>query len=268
MEAIVLKAVARELALELPARVHAVQQPAPRGIVLVLRGAAERRLLLATDPEEPRLHLVGGRTPALPSPTAFCRLLRKRLEGRTLAAVESPGMERAVTLAFAGGRGGSPDLLLVAEIMGKHSNLILVEAATGIVVDALQHVEPPMSRVRTVLPGLPFAPPPASGRLDPWALDAAAFAAVWRECGGVPAALFKRLAGFGPATLALAEARARLHPAFAARPRRGGARGAARHPRGGRAGRRPARLLPRPRRAAPAAGPGLGGRAARARRRP
>ena len=216
MEAIVLKAVARELARELPARVHAVLQPSPRGIVLVLRGAAESRLLVATDPEDPRLHLVRVRPAALPAPTAFCRLLRKRLEGRTLAAVESPGMERAVTLAFAGGRGGGPELLLVAEIMGKHSNLVLVEG--GSVVDALQHVEPPLSRVRTVLPGLPFVPPPVSGRLDPWALDAAAFAAIWRDTGGAPAALFRRLSGFGPATLALVESRARLDPGFAADP--------------------------------------------------
>ena len=43
MEAIVLKAVARELTAELPARVQAVQQPSPRELVLLVRGAAERR---------------------------------------------------------------------------------------------------------------------------------------------------------------------------------------------------------------------------------
>jgi predicted ribosome quality control (RQC) complex YloA/Tae2 family protein len=218
MEAIVLKAVARELARELPARVQAVLQPSPRGVVLVLRGTAERLLLIATEPEEPRFHLVRTRPTALPAPTAFCRLLRKRLEGRALAAVACPGMERTVVLVFPGGRGGGPELQLVAEIMGKHSNLILVEAATGLVVDALQHVEPPLSRVRTVVPGAPYVPPPASGRIDPWALAAPAFADVWRETGGSPSALFRRLSGFGPATLALAEARARLHPAFAADP--------------------------------------------------
>ena len=103
-----------------------------------------------------------------------------------LVRVECPGVERIVTLAFAAPRGGAPDLLLVAELMGKHSNLVLVEVATGLVVDSLQHVAPPMSRVRTVLPGLPYTPPPASGRLALDALDAAAFSALWRETGGVP----------------------------------------------------------------------------------
>jgi predicted ribosome quality control (RQC) complex YloA/Tae2 family protein len=218
MEAIVVKAVARELALGLPARVHAVLQPSPREIVLVLRGAAERRLIVSTEPTSPRLHLVGARPAQLPAPTAFCRLLRKRLEGRVLVAVECPGVERVVTLSFAAPRGGAPDLRLVAELMGKHSNLVLVEVAGGLVVDSLQHVEPPMSRVRTVLPGLPYEPPPAGDRLDLGALDAAAFSAIWNETGGAPAGLFARVLGVGPGMLALALGQARATPGFAADP--------------------------------------------------
>ena len=102
MEAIVLKAVARELANELPARVQAVQQPSPRELVLLVRGAAERRLLISTDPEAPRLHLLEERPAFLPSPTAFCRLLRKRLEGRVLVRVECPGRGALRHVRFCG----------------------------------------------------------------------------------------------------------------------------------------------------------------------
>jgi predicted ribosome quality control (RQC) complex YloA/Tae2 family protein len=218
MEAIVLKAVARELAEELPARVLAVQQPSAREIVLLVRGRAERRLLISTDPEEPHLHLVADRPAALPAPTAFCRLLRKRLEGRVLARVECPGVERAVTFAFRSPRGAAADLLLVAELMGKHSNLILLEAATGLVVDSLQHVSPPMSRVRSVLPGLLYTPPPASGRTALDALDAGAFSALWLDTGGTPAGLFRRVLGLGPGQLELALGHARLAPSFALDP--------------------------------------------------
>jgi predicted ribosome quality control (RQC) complex YloA/Tae2 family protein len=218
MEAIVLKAVARELASELPARVQAVQQPSPRELVLLVRGGAERRLLISTDPEAPRLHLLGERPTFLPSPTAFCRLLRKRLEGRVLVRVECPGVERSVMLAFAAPRGAEADLLLVAELMGKHSNLILVEVATGLVIDSLQHVSPPMSRVRTVLPGLPYTPPPASGRAALAEFDAPSFAALWRDTGGNPEALFRAVLGLGPGLLALALGRARRAPGFATDP--------------------------------------------------
>jgi len=214
MEAIVLKAIARELAGELPARVQAVQQPSARELVLLLRGASERRLLISIDPEAPRLHLLAGRPVMLPAPTAFCRLLRKRLEGRVLVRAACPGVERSVTLEFAAPRGGAADLRLIAELMGKHSNLILVEIATGLVVDSLQHVEPPMSRVRIVLPGIAYAPPPVSGRAPLDALDARAFADIWRETDGSPAALFRRVLGPGPGALALAVARARTAPEF------------------------------------------------------
>jgi predicted ribosome quality control (RQC) complex YloA/Tae2 family protein len=218
MEAIVVKAVARELARELPARVQAVLQPGPREIVLVLRGAAERRLLLSVDPEVPRLHLMEGRPATLPSPTAFCRLLRKHLEGRTLARVDCPGVERAVELAFPAPRGGSAELLLIAELMGKYSNLILVERTTGTILDSLQHVGPPMSRVRTVQPGLPYTAPPDMGRPALDALDAPAFSALWAETGGKPGVIVRRVLGLGPATLSLAVARASLEPGFAEDP--------------------------------------------------
>jgi predicted ribosome quality control (RQC) complex YloA/Tae2 family protein len=218
MEAFVLQAVARELARELPARVQAVEQPSPREIILVVRGASERRLLISTDPEAPRLHLLSARPAVLPSPTAFCRLLRKRIEGRVLSGAECPGVERCVRLLLVLPRVAGADLLLVAELMGKHSNLILLEAATGLVVDSLQHVAAPMSRVRTVLPGQPYTAPPASGRVALDVLDAPEFSALWRESEGRPEALFRRVLGLGPGMLALAVARARLEPGWAADP--------------------------------------------------
>ncbi len=218
MEAIVLQAIVAELARELPARVHAVLQPSARQILLVLRGAAERRLLISTDPVAPRLHLVGARPALLPAPTAFCRLLRKRLEGCTLAAVACPGVERAVEFSLRCGRGRGPGLLLVAELMGKHSNLVLVDPGTGLVLDSLQHVEPPMSRVRTVVPGAPWTPPPAGGRVPLVELGAAEFSRLWRESGGEPAAVFAKVLGVGPGALALAVGRARLAPGFDADP--------------------------------------------------
>ena len=219
MEAIVLKPVVREIARDLPARVQAVLQPSPLELVLALRAGRTRHLLLSADPEGARLHLLAARPALLPSPTAFCRLARKRLEGTVLAAAESPGVERAVTLSFTTARdGGRPGILLVAELMGKHSNLILVEAASGTVIDAIQHVEPPMSRVRTILPGVAYTPPPASGRADLATLDGDAFADLWRACGGRHTELLRRVVGLSPGLLLLAEARAAGDPRQASDP--------------------------------------------------
>jgi predicted ribosome quality control (RQC) complex YloA/Tae2 family protein len=208
MESIVCDAVVRELAAELPARVQAVLQPGPREVVLALRGARTRHLLLSADPAAARVHFLRARPAVVPAPTAFCRLLRKRLEGRVLATAELPGSERVIRLGFGRGGAPAPELLLVAEIMGRHSNLILVDPAGGAVVDSLQHVEPPMSRVRTVLPGVAYEPPPAGGRADLATLDPQAFSAIWHETGGDPAALFRRVLGIGPGLCAVAAAAA------------------------------------------------------------
>lgn len=219
MESIVVAAVVRELAGTLPARVAAVLQPSPREIVLALRGAGgARQLLLSADPAAARLHFVGGRPATAPAPTAFCRLLRKHLAGRVLFGAELPGLERVVSLRFARGSGPRAELDLVAELMGKHSNLILVDAASGRIVDALQHVPPGLSRVRTVLPGEPYVPAPLPGRLDLATCAAAEFAAAWREAGGEAAGLLRLVWGLGPKTLALAEALARRDPGHAADP--------------------------------------------------
>ena len=188
MEAIVLKAVARELARELPARVQAVQQPSPREIVLLLRGAAERRLLLSTDPRPRACTWSSGRPAVLPSPTAFCRLLRKRLEGRVLVARREPrGRARRHARVRGAARRRGADLLLVAELMGKHSNLILVEAATGPgrrLAPARRAADEPGAH--GAARGCPTRRrrPRAGSALD--ALDAPAFSALWRETGGEP----------------------------------------------------------------------------------
>lgn len=92
----------------------------------------------------------------------FCMLLRKRMTGGRLAAIRQPGLERALYLDFdcVNELGDIVRLTLAVEIMGRHSNIILVE--NGQVVDAIKRVDWDMSSVRPVLPGLPYSPPPAA----------------------------------------------------------------------------------------------------------
>jgi len=153
------------------------------------------------------------------SPVAdrFLRLLRKRLEGRVLVRVECPGVERSVTFAFRLRAAHPPILLLIAELMGKHSNLILLEIATGLVIDSLQHVAPPMSRVRTVLAGTPLhAATPRVGCLD--VLERAAFARSGARPAEIPRRSFRRVLGLGSGMLALASATRGWHRDFRTTP--------------------------------------------------
>jgi predicted ribosome quality control (RQC) complex YloA/Tae2 family protein len=59
--------------------------------------------------------------------------------------------------------------------MGRHSNLILVDD-DGRIMESAKRVTPEMSRVRPVLPRLPYLPPPPPDRLDPRGITPAAVA--------------------------------------------------------------------------------------------
>ncbi|MCL6593818.1 MAG: NFACT family protein [Alicyclobacillus sp.] len=154
------------------ARVEKVHQPGERDLVLTLRvPGGSHRVLLSADRTHPRVHELLQQRPANPEePPAFCRLLRKRLEGARLVAVRQQGWDRVLELHFETRNelGDRVDYALVCELTGRHSNLLLCEAEAtgrlGRIVDSIVHVPPDVSRVRPVLPGLPYEPPPPLGK--------------------------------------------------------------------------------------------------------
>lgn len=170
MDALLLAAVAAEVGQWLPARVEGVFQPEPWDVVLELYPlqATPRRsrlLLLSADPHLARVHLTGRRRPSPTVPPPFCLLLRSRLGGARLVDVDQPGGERLLALRFDHEMGR---FTLVAEVMGKHSNLILLDGQ-GRIVDAIKRIPAAMNRYRQILPSLPYSPPPPqAGKVDPF----------------------------------------------------------------------------------------------------
>ncbi|MDQ7793651.1 MAG: NFACT family protein [bacterium] len=148
-------------------RVERVYQTARHEIVLALYHRGEKGWwLCSASPEAARAHLT-GRLPERPATApAFCMLLRRHLEGqRLLRLAQDPG-ERVLRVVV----GASDDLgepvekHLVVEIMGRHSNVILLHP-DGRVADAVKRIGPGKSRYRQVVPGAVYAPPPpAPGR--------------------------------------------------------------------------------------------------------
>ena len=181
LDAICLSAVVRETAAQAEnTRIEKIQQPARDQVVLLLRGG--RRLLLCAGATQPRLHLTEQLRDNPSQPPMFCMLLRKRIAGGRLAAIRQPGLERALyfDLDCVDELGDIVRLTLAVEIMGRHSNIILIE--NGRVVDAIKRVDMEMSSVRPVLPGLPYSPPPAAaGRLDLSAVEPADFLAAMEQ---------------------------------------------------------------------------------------
>src|SRR5713226_4182828 len=154
-DSVVLAVVAREVSALVGSRVVRVVQPAPDEIAVDLRGpSGGATLLCSIHARWARVHLASKA--ASGEPSSFAQLLRSRLESARLAHVQQTPFERILTLAFQTVTGR---LDLVAEIMGRHSNLILVEE--GVIAGSLKSVPRSRSSVREVLPGRQYVAPPA-----------------------------------------------------------------------------------------------------------
>ncbi|MBR6424720.1 MAG: NFACT family protein, partial [Oscillospiraceae bacterium] len=173
-DAVLLRAVRQELqSRALGAKIDKVQQPERDAIVLQLRSmGGGGRLLLCASPNRARIHFTEAAMENPSAPPMFCMLLRKHLVGGKLVAIEQPEMERALTLHLecTDEMGEPTQKRLIVELMGRNSNVILVDAE-GRIVDALRRVDYEMSEKRQVLPGLFYHEPPQQEKLDPLALE-------------------------------------------------------------------------------------------------
>lgn len=201
-------AVADELSATLTGgRIQRIIQPSATSIALaVYADGAQRWLVLSADARFARVNLSSDRlAKAFASPSSFVMLLRKHLDGARIDDVRQVRGERVVIIRCVI---NDAVVELVAEAMGKHSNVILV--GDGKILGALKAIPHRQSRVRPVLPGLPFALPPTQPRnedlyppgprIDPF-VDLAAFQ---NTVGSLPpdtplrTALLGILAGAGP----------------------------------------------------------------------
>ena len=150
----------------LGARVDKIYQPNKEELVFLLRTRQEAfKLLLSARANSPRIHFTQYAPENPKVPPMLCMLLRKRLSGAKLVEVRQPGLERLLYLDFdaANELGDKVRLSLVIEIMGKYSNMILVDGQ-GKIVDALKRVDEEMSSQRLVQPGLAYELPPAQNK--------------------------------------------------------------------------------------------------------
>jgi len=200
-----LAAIREELLPLVGSRVDRIFQPEKETLILHLRqGRETRKLLLCSLADQARVHLTTAAFTNPPAPPLFCMVLRKHLEGGLLAGVEQPDLERVLLLHFhtTDELGRPAARRLVTEIMGKHSNIILLDAA-GNIIDAVRRYTHAVSRHREVLPGRPYIPPPAQAKTDPRRLDDETLTPLLysgRWDAPLERLLVEQLAGLGPET--------------------------------------------------------------------
>ncbi|HZK34410.1 MAG TPA: NFACT RNA binding domain-containing protein, partial [Bacillota bacterium] len=150
-------------------RIDRIFQPESDELHIIIRNkGANHRLLLSASANYPRIHITKHSKKNPATPPVFCMVLRKHLIGGRLISLHQPSFDRIVELTFEviTEMGDLVERRLIIEIMGRHSNIILINEA-GYILDSIKHIGGNISRVREVLPRLPYVYPPSRGKLDP-----------------------------------------------------------------------------------------------------
>lgn len=201
LDAATLALVAAELkSVLLDAKIDKIFEPTRDEVVLTLRTRTETfRLLLSARSGSARVCLTWESFENPPTPPSFCMLLRKHLAGGRLLDVRVEQGERIVFFEFqcVNEMGDLVRNTLAAELMGRYSNLVLVQ--DGRILDALKRVDFEDSEVRQLLPGLAYTMPPRPAKPDFLAVSPAGLvAAVRGKALPVADALLKSCGGIGP----------------------------------------------------------------------
>ncbi|MFD2616940.1 Rqc2 family fibronectin-binding protein [Terrilactibacillus laevilacticus] len=169
-DGIVVRSVTHALQKLVSGRLTRIYQPNPYDLLLHIRSNGKNhKLLISINASFARLHLTKASYDNPKEPTMFCMLLRKHLEGSFLENLSQVGCERIIQMDFRT-RNELGDLTikrLNIELMGRHSNVILVEKDTGLIIDSMKHISSSVNRYRTILPGQDYINPPSQGKKDP-----------------------------------------------------------------------------------------------------
>ena len=136
-------------------------------------------LVLCGDSEFGRIHLAqeAEARPNIHSPLAD--VMRRYLQGAVIQSIEQIDFDRLLRIEFVNAQRLGPEsrCTLVAEAMGRHSNVLLLDEE-GIILECLKHVPAEVNRYRQSLPGLEYAPPPDFGKMNPFAVRPAEFSRI------------------------------------------------------------------------------------------
>ena len=125
------------------------------------------KLYASVNPAAARIHFIENSLQNPPAPLPFCMLLRKHIQGARVTDVAQVGSERIIEISLEtlNELGFTVSKKLIFEIMGKHSNIVLLDISSGKIIDCIKHVSIDVNRVRQLLPGIIYKYPPAQDKI-------------------------------------------------------------------------------------------------------
>ncbi|MFD1705825.1 NFACT family protein [Siminovitchia sediminis] len=154
-------------------RINKIQQPFKNEILMTIRANGKNhKLLLSAHPSYSRVQLTQETYSSPEEPPMFCMMLRKHADRAIIQDIYQPGLDRMIIFQLKGRDelGDESIKLLIVEIMGRHSNIILADQKTEKIIDSIKHIPASVNSYRTVLPGSVYVYPPAQNKVNP--LDA------------------------------------------------------------------------------------------------
>ncbi|RYU99970.1 fibronectin/fibrinogen-binding protein [Clostridium tetani] len=154
----------------LNSKIYKINQPEKDEIVFSLKKDKNSyKILISASTMYPRIHFTDINKKNPMTPPMFCMILRKYLSNSKITSIYQLQLDRVVFIDLQGKDelGFEKTYTLIIEIMGRHSNISLVEKSSSIILDSIKHITPEINSVRTLLPGLKFVLPPKSNKLNP-----------------------------------------------------------------------------------------------------
>lgn len=159
LDGIALRALTRELNDLVGAKINKISQPKKSDLLISLYKKTNLKLYLSANASSPRVNLTDETFENPMVPPNFCMVLRKHIQGGTILGVDQFKLDRVIKINISAydEMGYPVTKSLVVEIMGKHSNIILIDESNKI-IDSMTKVNSLMSRVRELMPGLIYRP--------------------------------------------------------------------------------------------------------------
>ncbi|MBW4837421.1 MAG: NFACT family protein [Staphylococcaceae bacterium] len=182
-------------------RIHKINQPENDTIIMVVRqNRKNHQLLLSIHPSFSRLQITDKKYDNPFNPPMFARVFRKHLEGGFIENIRQIGNDRRVEIDIKSKDeiGDTMHRTIILEIMGKHSNLILVDENRKI-IEGFKHLTPNTNQYRTVMPGFEYEAPPSQNKLNPFEISGQeALKYIDFNSGKISKQLLNSFEGFSP----------------------------------------------------------------------